>query len=141
MPTLSENLRALLGVVDGITAKGHSLDFDAPAALTSLRGRWTCRWCGKAVLVRSDETCYGSAMTEECCPLPKVGQVWESIESGLEGMQIEIVGADPAGETFGAKVIRKPVGLSYAGQIIVRRGRLQQPPAYKYGYKLIKDVE
>jgi hypothetical protein len=44
---------------------GHTLAWDAPAGLTSVRSRWTCRECGSAVLVR-EERMYGSALDGQC---------------------------------------------------------------------------
>lgn len=63
----------LLEIVKEAAGHGHQFEWDPPAALTSLRGRWTCSRCGNAVLMRNDRSCYGSAAGNDCVPAPKVG--------------------------------------------------------------------
>lgn len=132
----------LLEIVKKAAGSGHQFEWDPPAALTSMRGRWTCEWCGGAVIMRHDETCYGSAAGSDCVPRPKVGQVWESVESDMEGLRIEVT-AD-RGAQFDTKVVHVPFGMrshySEDKPLIVHRSRLRFPEAYKYGYKLIRDV-
>ncbi len=56
-----------LGPALRAAAMGHVMEWDPPAALTSL-SRWTCKRCGDAVLYREHEAdaAYGSALTEKC---------------------------------------------------------------------------
>jgi hypothetical protein len=132
----------LLEIVHAAAGSGHQFEWDPPAGLTSLRGRWTCMWCGNAVLMRHDETCYGSAAGKDCVPKPKTGQVWESVEGLMEGLQVEVV--EEHGAKYLTKIIVVPFGLRSSYQVgqplIVHRSRLRDPAVYKYGYKLIKDV-
>lgn len=132
----------LLTIVKKAGGNGHQFEWDPPAVLTSLRGRWTCAWCGDAVLMRHDQTCHGSAVGSNCVPKPEVSQVWESIESGMEGLQVALV--EEHGAQFMSRVVKVPYelrGFYTEGQpLIVHRSRLRNPPAYKYGYKLIQDV-
>lgn len=46
---------------------GHDLEWDPPAAMTSMR-RWTCLVCGDAVLARPDGTVYGAGSERPCDP-------------------------------------------------------------------------
>lgn len=61
-----------LGPALRAAAIGHVMEWDPPAALTSL-SRWTCTRCGEAVLYREPEAGseYGSALTEPCKETPR----------------------------------------------------------------------
>lgn len=48
------------------TGLGHTVEWDPPAALTSLRSRWTCVRCGNAVLHARAGHMYGSAIEGPC---------------------------------------------------------------------------
>lgn len=136
----------LLEIVKKAAGSGHQFEWDPPAGLTSMRGRWTCKWCGRAVIMRHDETCYGSAAGSDCVLRPKIGQVWESIDDWNAGSQVKILSMSEDESSFVAEVVRAPSGREAAyyrkvGQRKeIRRDRLQDPPAYKYGYKLVQDV-
>lgn len=131
----------LLEIVKQLAGTGHQFEWDPPAALASLRGRWTCSWCGDAVLMRNDESCYGAAVGSNCVPRPEIGQVWESVESGMQGLQVKVV--EDLGAQFVTTIVKVPFGLrSYYSEskpLIIHRSRLRYPEAYSYGYKLVKD--
>jgi hypothetical protein len=40
---------------------GHTVEWDPPAALTSIQARWTCTRCGATLIVAADGTMYVSA--------------------------------------------------------------------------------
>lgn len=48
--------------------RGHTVTWDPPAGLTSVRGRWTCTHpdCGAMVLVNAEGQVYGTAVTGTC---------------------------------------------------------------------------
>lgn len=56
-----------LGPALRAAANGHEMEWDPPAALTSM-SRWTCRRCGDAVLYREYEldAAYGSVLADRC---------------------------------------------------------------------------
>jgi hypothetical protein len=134
----------LLAIITEAAGNGHSFAWDPPAALTSLRGRWTCKWCHRSVLMRHDETCYGSATSSDCCSVPKVDQVWQSLEPETSGLRIKVTAIDEQGTTFDAEVVTSPYGKSLAYPVgrsmRVSRSRLCQPAQYKWGYVLVEDV-
>jgi hypothetical protein len=131
-----------LEIVKEAAGAGHRFEWDPPASLTSLRGRWTCLWCGGAVLMRHDESCYGSAAGSDCVPQPKVGQVWESAERDMLGLRVKVV--EDRGTEYVGEIVKVPRELAshhlVGQQLRIHRSRLRFPEAYKYGYKLIKDV-
>lgn len=67
LPAARDRLAAAFAAAD----RGHAVEWDPPAALTSVT-RWTCTRCGSAVLVRHDIP-YGTAYTEDCAVMPDAG--------------------------------------------------------------------
>jgi hypothetical protein len=63
-------LEAAFAAVDN----GHTVVWDPPAALTSVRCRWTCARCGQAVLQAAEGHLYGSAL-DGACPNMEVREV------------------------------------------------------------------
>jgi hypothetical protein len=55
-----------LGAAFAAADRGHTVAWDPPAGLTSVRARWTCQRCGATVLRRPAGHLTGGALDRDC---------------------------------------------------------------------------